>query len=79
MNTISISNLKTNPAKAIRQSEDFPIAVKNRDNIKAYLIGKDLYEKLVTYVEELADEKAINDTDFTKGKDFEKLAKELGI
>lgn len=79
MNTISISNLKTNPAKAIVSAEEFPLAVKKRDKIKAYLIGKDLYEKIVSYIENFIDTSTINKTDFAKGRDFEKVTKELGI
>lgn len=79
MNAISISNLKTNPAKAIRNAEDFPIAIEKRKKVKAYLIGKDLYEKIVSYIEDYIDTSAVEETDFTKGRNFEKVAKELGI
>ncbi len=79
MNVVSISDLKTNPSKVIAQSDDFPVAVENRNKIKAYLLGKDLYEKVVSYLENQIDEKAVKETDFSKGKDFEKVAKSLGI
>jgi len=78
-NTISISQLKINPSKAISEAVDYPIAVENRNKIKAYLLGRDLYEKIVTYIEDFIDKKAVGEADFKKGKDFEKIAKRLNI
>lgn len=79
MTTISISELKINPSRAIHAAEEYPITVENRGKTEAYLIGKDLYEKLIAYVEDYIDKKAISETDYKKGKDFEKIAKSLGI
>lgn len=75
----TISQLKINPSSVIRQATDYPVAVENRNKVQAYLVGKDLYERLVAYLEDTVDAKAIKDTNFTQGKDFEKVAKELGI
>lgn len=77
--TVSISQIKTYPAKIINQSIDYPIAVQNRNKTLAYLVGKGLYEKLISYVEDQIDSKAVNSTDFSKGEDFEKVAKSLGV
>ena len=79
MNSVSITQLKTNPAKAVRKSIDSPVAVENRNKVEAYLIGKDLYESIVSYLEDLSDRKAVESTDFSKGKDFDVLAKELNL
>lgn len=79
MNTISISQLKINPSKAIEEALDYPVAVENRNKVEAYLLGKDLYEKIVSFMEDSIDKKAVEETDFKKGKDFEKIAKELNI
>ena len=79
MTTISISQLKTNPAAAIDQAIDYPLAVLNRSQVKAYLIGKDLFEKLLDYLEDAADRKIIAKTDFSKGESLDKVAKELGL
>lgn len=79
MTQISISKLKQNPAKAISLATDYPVAVSNRNEITAYLLGKDVYEKLIRYVEDYLDEKAIQSTDFTKGKDLEQIVEELGL
>ncbi len=79
MNSISVTQLKINPSKAISKALDFPVAVENRNKVKAYLIGKDLYEKIVSYIEDFIDKKAVEETDFKKGKDFETVAKGLNI
>jgi len=76
---LSISQLKVNPASAIHQAVDYPVAIGKRNKVKAYLIGKDLYEKLVFYIEDYIDGLVVEKTDFKKGKDFEKVAKELGL
>ena len=40
---------------------------------------KNLYEKIVLYIEDFIDKKAVENTDFSKVEDFEKVAEELGI
>lgn len=77
--SISISQLKTNPSKAISLADDYPMTVKNRGQVKAYLLGKELFEKMVFYLEDYIDKKAVRETDFRKGRDFEEIAKELNI
>lgn len=79
MSIISISQLKTNPARAIEEALDSPVGVQKRNKLKAYLVGKDLFESIVSYIEDYIDKSAIEKTDFSKGRDFEKVAKELGI
>lgn len=79
MNSISISQLKINPSKAINESLDFPLAVENRNTIEAYLIGKDLYEMIMSRLEDTIDRKAIDESDLTTGRDFEDIAKELDL
>lgn len=79
MNSASISQLKTNPASIIRQAFDYPVAVENRNKVQAYVIGKDLYEKILGLIEDKLDRVAIANTNFAKGKDFESVAKDLGI
>lgn len=79
MTIIPISQLKTNPAEAINKAADYPVAVSKRSKIQAYLIGKNLYDKLLTYIEDYIDKEAIKATNYKKGKDFDDVAKELGI
>lgn len=79
MNNISISQLKVNPSKFIDLAGDYPVAVEKRNKIQAYLVGKNLFEKIVDYLENYIDQKAIEQTDFKKGRDFEKIAAQLRI
>lgn len=79
MDTISISQLKAHPSKIITQSSDYPVGITNRNETKAYLIGEQLYEKIISYIEDYIDRKAVRDTEFKKGKKFEVIAKKLGI
>lgn len=79
MDTISISQLKTRPAKAIEEAAEYPVGITNRNKTEAYLIGAQLYEKIVSYLEDFADRKAVKETDFKKGRDFEKVAKSLDV
>lgn len=79
MTTTSISQLKMNPSAVIAQARDYPVAVHNRNKVQAYVIGKSLYDTMLDLIEDKLDRAVINRTDFTKGKDFEVVAKELGI
>jgi hypothetical protein len=79
MTRVSISKLKANPSEAILQAIDYPVAVEKRNEVQAYLIGKGLYEKLISFIEDSVDSFSVLNTDFSKGKDFEKVAAKLGI
>lgn len=81
MTSISVSQLKTNPAAAIDQAIDYPLAVLSRSKVKAYLVGKDLFEKIVEFLENRADRKAVEYAlaHREKARDFEDVAKELGL
>ena len=79
MTTATISQLKVNPSSVIAQAADYPVAVENRNKVTAYLVGKQLFEKLTAYLEDRLDAAAVAKADFTKAKDFEKVARELGI
>ena len=79
MNSISISQLKINPSKAIEEALYYPLAVENRNKIEGYLLGKDLYEKIVSFIEDNIDRRAVETTNFKKGKNFEKVAEELNV
>ncbi len=79
MDTISISQLKTHPSKIIAEAADYPVSITNRNKTEAYLLGAELYEKIISYLEDFVDTKAVKNTNFKKGKDFEKVAKQLGI
>lgn len=79
MTTATISQVKVNPMAVFNKAVDFPIQIKNREKITGYYLDKDLFEKIIEYLEDIEDTKVINKTDFSKGTDFEEFAKELGI
>lgn len=79
MANISITELKVNPSKAIASAVDMPIAVQNRNKVEAYLLGREIYENLVSFIENYIDREAVASTNFRKGKDFEEIAKSLGV
>lgn len=79
MTSLSISQLKTNPRQAILAALDYPVAIESRNQVQGYLVGKNLYEKIIAYIEDFIDQSAVRHTDFSKGRDFESVAKKLGI
>ena len=79
MNTISISQLKINPSSALAQAADYPIAIENRNKVQGYVVGKALFEKIIAFLEDKEDGVAIKNTDFSKGRNFENVAQELGL
>ena len=79
MTSVSISELKTNPSAVLSAADDYPVEVKRRNKTEAYVVGKDLFEKLILFLEDIEDKRTIEKTDFSKGRDFEEVAKELGI
>lgn len=79
MRTISITQLKANPSKAVDLSLDFPLAVQNRNKTKAYLMGKKLYETLMTYIEDKIDTEAINNSDLSETHSLDEVAKDLNL
>lgn len=79
MTTITISELKANPSAAIRRAADYPVAVENRNEVTAYLVGKQLFERFMAYLEDREDRAAVAEADFSKAKDFERVGRDLGI
>jgi len=79
MTSVSISELKKNPASVLSAAGSYPIAIKSREKTKGYLIGSDLFEKMIVYIEDAEDIKAVEKADLSKGTDFEEFARELGI
>lgn len=64
---------------AINSSFDYPVAVKNRSKTQAYLIGKALFERMIAFIEDYVDRKAVDEADYRKGTKMEDLMKELGL
>lgn len=79
MNIISISDLKTNPTRAISGALDYPVAIQKRNKTQAYIVGKELFEKLVSFIEDTVDIQAARNADYKKVRNFEDIASELGL
>ncbi len=79
MTTATISQLKMNPSAVIAQAADYPVAVESRNTVTGYVVGKRLFERLTAYLEDKLDAAAVAKADFSKGKDFEAVARDLGI
>jgi len=87
MTYVSISDLKTNPASIISESLDYPVAIQKRSKTQAYLVGRAIFDQMVAQLEDAIDRQAIDaidrqaiaEADFSKGEDFEKVVKELGL
>ena len=80
--SLSISQLKTNPAAAIAQADDYPVAIASRNKVKAYLVGGSMFEKIIEFLEDWEDTQAIKSlkkSGWGKGKDLNQVAKELGL
>ena len=79
MTNVSISQLNANPSAVLSAAEDFPVAVQNRNKTAGYVVGKDIFEKLILFLEDIEDKKAIKSIDLNDKVDFEDFAKKLGI
>jgi antitoxin StbD len=79
MDTVAISQLKINPSAVIAKAADYPVAVENRNEVTAYLVGKQLFERFIAYLEDREDRAAVASADFSKAKDFDRVARDLGI
>ena len=62
MTSVSISQLKVNPAKVIAAAEDYPVAIQNRSKTEAYVLSKSLMDRLERYLEDVIDRQAIEST-----------------
>lgn len=79
MTNISVTQLKTNPAKVIDAASDAPVAITRRNKTTGYVVGKDIFEKLVSFVEDYLDKKALKEADYKKGTPLDEVVKELGL
>jgi antitoxin StbD len=79
MNTVSISKLKVNPMSVLSNTTDYPVQLQNRNKTVAYVVGKDLFEKMVSYMEEIEDKNAVKNADCRNSTALEDLESELGF
>jgi len=79
MTSVSISQLKANPSAVLLSADDYPVAVQKRNKTAGYVVGKDLFEKMILFLENVEDKKTIESINLNDKEDFEKFANELGI
>jgi len=79
MTTVSISQLKINPMAVFNSAIDFPVQIQNRNKTAGYFVGKDLFEKMILFMEDIEDKRVINSIDLNDKSDFEEFAASLGI
>lgn len=79
MTSISITQLKLNPSVALLSAQEYPVAVQKRNSTKAYIIGKELFEKIIMILEDTEDKKSIKTINLRDKMNFEEFAQELGI
>lgn len=79
MTSTSISQLKVNPSVVISQAADYPVAVENRNKVQAYILGKNLYESIVSFIEDYIDRTAVKNADFSKRRKAEDVFRDLGL
>ena len=64
-----ISELKRNFSAVIKQADDEAVAILNNNRPEAYLLSAKHYEQLLSYLEDLEDEKLVRER--AKGKFIE--------
>ena len=79
MDAISVSQLKTNPSGAIGLAADYPLSIKNKGQTTAYLIGNQLFNKIIAYLENVSDKKTVQETNFGKGRNLVVVGYLVGI
>ncbi|KKT66747.1 MAG: Prevent-host-death protein [Candidatus Woesebacteria bacterium GW2011_GWA2_44_33] len=79
MTSVSISELKKNPASIFADAEDYPIAVLKRNKTTGYVVSKAMFEKMIEFVEDALDREVIAKTNFSKGTNLDEVLEELGL
>lgn len=79
MTYASISDLKINPASIISASLDYPVEIQKRSKTQAYLVGKELFDRMVAQLEDIIDSKAVEEANYDDGIPFEKVVADLGL
>lgn len=79
MPTATISQVKVNPMAVFNSATDFPVQIQSRNKTAGYFVGKDLFEKMISYIEDIEDREAIQNADYKNGTKLEDLELELGF
>lgn len=59
--TASVTELKRNFADIIKQADECPVAILNHNRPAAYLLPAAYYEHLMDYIEDLEDQKLVQE------------------
>ncbi len=59
--TVSVTELKRNFANVIKQADESPVAILNHNRPEAYLLPAAHYERLLAYLEDIEDQKALQE------------------
>jgi antitoxin StbD len=59
--SVSIGELKRNFSGVIKQADDEAVAILNHNRPEAYLLSAKHYEQLLSYMEDLEDEKLVRE------------------
>lgn len=79
MPTATISQIKTNPMAVFNTAIDLPVKIQNRNKTTGYFVSKELFEKMVAYMEDIEDKEALKNIDYKNGTSLEDLEIELGF
>lgn len=78
-NSISISQLKTNPSVAFTMAKEAPLVILRRNKVAGYLVSPEIYDALVQYIENHTDREAIESAKDEKHIELEELLEELDL
>ena len=59
--SVSVGELKRNFSGVIKQADDEAVAILNHNRPEAYLLSAKHYEQLLSYMEDLEDEKLVRE------------------
>lgn len=59
--SVSVNELKQNFSNVVKQADDTAIAILNKNRPEAYLLSAAHYEQLLSYMEDLEDEKMVRE------------------
>ena len=59
--SVSVGELKRNFSNVMKQADDEVVAILNHNRPEAYLLSAKHYEKLLSYMEDLEDEKLVRE------------------
>ncbi|WP_395006347.1 type II toxin-antitoxin system prevent-host-death family antitoxin [Undibacterium sp.] len=73
--TVSVTELKRNFSRILKEMENMPVAVLNHNRPEAYLLSAEYYEHLISCLEDIEDAKLVRER--VKGPFVEVSSNEL--